>query len=72
MYNYGDYEINYRRRFPPKRMLSFSFFYHKITLVEKKCVIKLITLILMYHLKPLVSLQMYKFLIVLTLFRCFS
>ena len=34
----------------------FSFSYHKITLFEKKYDIKLITLISMYHLKPLVSL----------------
>ena len=58
----------------------FSFSYHKITLFEKKHVIKLITFISMYHLKPLVSLQvqikmqmqMYKLLLVLTLFRSFS
>ena len=37
----------------------FSFFYNKITLFEKKYVIKLITLISMYHLKPLVSLQVH-------------
>ena len=35
----------------------FSFSYHKITLFEKKYVIDLITLISMYHLKSLVSLQ---------------
>ena len=35
----------------------FSFSYHKITLSEKKYDIKLITLISMYHLKPLVSLD---------------
>ena len=34
----------------------FSFPYHKIRLFEKKYDIKLITLISMYHLKPLVSL----------------
>ena len=38
-------------------MLTFSFSYHKITLFENKYGIKLITLISMYHLKPLVSLQ---------------
>ena len=38
-------------------MLTFSFSYHKITLFENKYDIKLITLISMYHLKPLVSLQ---------------
>ena len=37
----------------------FSFSYHKITLCEKKYVMKLITLISMYHLKPLVSLQVH-------------
>ena len=37
----------------------FSFSYHKITLFEKKYGIKLITLISMYHLKPLVSLQVH-------------
>ena len=31
----------------------FSFSYHKITLFEKKNDIKLISLISMYHLKPL-------------------
>ena len=35
----------------------FSFSYHKIILFEKKYDIKLITLISMYHLKPLVSLD---------------
>ena len=38
-------------------MLTFSSFYHKITLFENIYGIKLITLISMYHLKPLVSLQ---------------
>ena len=38
-------------------MLTFSFSHHKITLFENKYDIKLITLISMYHLKPLVSLQ---------------
>ena len=38
-------------------MLTFSFSYHKITLFENKYGIKLITLIFMYQLKPLVSLQ---------------
>ena len=38
-------------------MLTFSLSYHKITLFENKYGIKLITLISMYHLKPLVSLQ---------------
>ena len=38
-------------------MLTSSFSYHKITLFENKCGIKLITLISMHHLKPLVSLQ---------------
>ena len=33
----------------------FSFSYHKITLFEKKYIIKLITLISMYHLKSLVN-----------------
>ena len=37
----------------------FSFSYHKITLFENKYVIKLITLISMYHLKPFVSLQVH-------------
>ena len=57
LYSYGDNEINYQRRFPPWGMLTFSFSYHKITLFENKYGIKLITLISMYHLKPLVSLQ---------------
>ena len=38
-------------------MLTFSFSYHKITLFENKYGIKLIILISMYHLKPLVRLQ---------------
>ena len=38
-------------------MLTLSFSHHKITLFENKCGIKLITLISMYHLKPLVNLQ---------------
>ena len=37
----------------------FSFSCHKITLFEKKYVIKLITLAPMHHLKPLVSLQVH-------------
>ena len=73
MYNYGDHEINYQIRFPPCDGLFFSFAYHKIILFEKKYDIKLVTLISMYHLKPLVSLtgsleikmQMYKLLFVL-------
>ena len=56
MYSYGDNEINYERRIPPWDMFTFSFSYHKITLFENKYDIKLITLI-MYHLKPLVTLQ---------------
>ena len=56
MYNYGDGEINYQRRFPRWDTLFFSFSYHKITLFEKKYDIKLITLISTCHLKPLVSL----------------
>ena len=70
MYNYGDHEVNYQRKFPPWDGF-FSFPYHKITLFEKKYDIKLITLISTYHLKPLVSLtgslkikmQMYKLLL---------
>ena len=54
MYNYGDHEINYKGRFPPWDGF-FSFTYYKITLFEKKYDIKLITLISMYHLKPLVT-----------------
>ena len=58
----------------------FSFSYDKITLFEMKYDIKLITLISMYHLKPLVSLdrfikikmQMYKLLFVMALFRSFA
>ena len=42
MYNYGDHEINYERRFPPSDGF-FSFSYHKITLFEKKYDIELIT-----------------------------
>ena len=38
-------------------MLTFSFSYHKIILFESKYDIKLITLISMFHLKPLVRLQ---------------
>ena len=78
MCNYGDHEINYYRRFLHcGTYYLFSFSYRKITLFEKKYVIKLITLISMYHLKPLVSLQkikmqMYKLLLVFTLFRSFS
>ena len=56
-----------------------SFSYHEITLFEKKYVIKLIILISMYHLKTScelagsfkIEMQMYKFLLVLTLFRSF-
>ena len=54
MYNYEDHEINYQRIFPPRDGF-FSISYHKITLFDKKYDIKLITLISMYHLKPLVS-----------------
>ena len=80
MYNYGDYEINYQRRFPPWDGFFFSFSYHKITLFGKKYDIKLITLISTYHLNPLVSLdifikfkmQMYKLLFLPTLFRSFA
>ena len=58
-----------------------SFSNDKIVLFEKKYDIRLITLISMYHLKPLVSLgsfmkksetQIYKLLFVLTLFRHIS
>ena len=56
MYSYGDHEINYKRRFPQWEGL-FSFSYHKITLLEKKYDIKLITLISMCHLKSFVSLD---------------
>ena len=56
MYNYGDHEINYQRRFPQWDGF-FSLFYHKITLFEKKYDIELITLIYMYHLKRPVSLD---------------
>ena len=56
MYNYGEHEINYQIRFPLWDGF-FSFSYHKITLFEKKYDIKLITLISMYHLKLLVSLD---------------
>ena len=79
MYNYGDYEINYQRRFPSWDGF-FSFTYHKITFFEKKYDIKLITLISMYHLKALVSLDRFiknknadvQLLFVLTLFRSFA
>ena len=40
MYNYGDHEINYQRRFPQWDGF-FSFPYHKITLFEKKYDIKI-------------------------------
>ena len=61
-------------------MLTFSFLYHKIALFENKYVIKLITLISMYHFKTYcdltgsitIKMQMYKLLLVLTLFRSFS
>ena len=53
---FGDHEINYQRRFLQWDGL-FSFSCHKITLFEKKYEIKLITLISMYHLKLLVSLD---------------
>ena len=56
MYSYGDYEINYQRRFPQWNGL-FSFSYHKIKLFEKKYDIKIITFISMYHLKSFVSLD---------------
>ena len=54
-----------------------SFAYHKITLFEKKYVVKLITLISMYHLCELagsfkIKMKMYKLLLVVTLFRSFS
>ena len=39
MYNYGDHEISYKRRFPPWDMLTFSFPYDKITLFEKNMVL---------------------------------
>ena len=38
----------------------FSFSYHKTALFETKYEIKLITLMSMYHLKPLVSLDFIK------------
>ena len=56
VYNYEDHEINYQRIFPLWDGFS-SFSYYKITLFKKKYDIKLITLISMYHLKPLVSLD---------------
>ena len=56
MYSYEAHEINYQRRFPPWDAF-FSSSYHKITSFEKKYDNKLITLIFMYHLKPLVSLD---------------
>ena len=52
-------KLTVKRRFPLSDMQSFSLSYHKITLFEKKYVIKLITLISMYYLKPLVSLQVH-------------
>ena len=56
-------------------MLTFLFFYNKITLLENKYDIKLITLISMYHFKTScelagstkIKMQMYKLLLVLTL-----
>ena len=57
MYNSGDHELTIKEDFHHGTCYLFSFSYHKITLSEKKYVIKLITLISMYHLKPLVSLQ---------------
>ena len=56
MYDYGDHEINYQRRFSPWDTSFFSLCYLKITLFENKYDIKLITLISMYHLKHLTSL----------------
>ena len=63
-------------------MVFSCFLYHRITLFENKYRIKLITLISMYHLNLLsscepadsfkIKMQMYKLLLVLTLFRSFS
>ena len=62
-------------------MLSFSFSYHKITLFEKKYVIKLITNYFNFDVQFKTScelagsfkikMQMYRLLLVLTLFRSF-
>ena len=73
-------KLTIKEDFHSETCYLFSFSYHNVTLFEKKYDIKLITLISMYHLKPLVSLQihfkikmqMYKLLLVLTLFRSFS
>ena len=55
MYNYGDHEINYQRRFPSWNTLMFLVFSSQ-NQNKKKYIIKLITSIFMYHLKHLVSL----------------
>ena len=53
-----SWNLNYERKFPPWDTLTFSLFLsQKITLFKNKYGITLITLISMYHLKPLVSLQ---------------
>ena len=49
-------KLTIKEDFHPGTHYLFLFSYHKITLFEKKYDIKLITLISMYHLKPLVSL----------------
>ena len=80
MYNYGDYEINYQRRFPPWDGVIFPVFLSQNHIIWKKYDIKLINLISMYHLKPLVSLdrfikfkmRMYKLLVLLIMFRSFA
>ena len=54
MCNYEYHEI--KEDFHRGTHYRFSLFSQKITLLEKKYDIKLITLISMYHLKPLVSL----------------
>ena len=50
-------ELTINKDFRRGTCYPFSFSYHKITLFEKKYVLKLITLLSMYHLKPLVSLK---------------
>ena len=50
-------ELTIKEDFHRGTVFVSSFSYHKITLFEKKYDIKLITLISMYHLKLLVSLD---------------
>ena len=55
MHNYGHHKINYQKRFPSWDGFFSGFLAAKI--IGKEIWHKLITLISMYHLKPLVSLD---------------